>query len=108
MAIRACARTATETALAALDACGHIDPAVAETLRQGWRFLRRLEQRLRIAHGTSATLIEEGALGLPALARRMGLLDAPRADAVASLLDRYAAVTREVRAAYSQVLGLGE
>jgi glutamate-ammonia-ligase adenylyltransferase len=98
----------TETALAALDASGYLDPAVAETLRQGWRFLRRLEQRLRIAHGTSATLIEEGAPGLPALARRMGLHDAPRADAVASLLDRYVAVTREVRAAYSQVLGLGE
>jgi len=99
---------ATETALAALDASGNVDSAVAETLRQGWRFLRRLEQRLRIAHGTSATLIEEGAPGLPALARRMGLLDAPRADAVASLLDRYVAVTRDVRAAYLQVLGLGE
>jgi glutamate-ammonia-ligase adenylyltransferase len=98
----------TETALAALDACGHLDPAAAETLRQGWRFLRRLEQRLRIAHGTSATLIEEGAPGLPALARRMGLHDAPRADAVASLLDRYVAVTRDVRAAYLQALGLGE
>ena len=98
--------TETEVALGALDACGYLEASVAETLRDGWRFLRRLEQRLRISHGTGATLLEEGAPGLAALARRMGMHDAPRARADIALLERYLAVTREVRAAYLRVLGI--
>jgi len=96
----------TEVALSALETCGYLDAETADTLREGWRFLRRLEQRLRVSHGTSATLLEEGAPGLVTLARRMGMHDAPRARADAALLERYVAVTREVRAAYLRVLGL--
>jgi glutamate-ammonia-ligase adenylyltransferase len=98
--------TETETALASLEVCGYLDPAEGDTLREGWRFLRRLEQRLRIAHGTGATLIEEGAPGLVKLARSMGLYDLPPARAEESLLERYVAVTSEVRASYLRVLGL--
>lgn len=98
--------TETLAALGALEACGYLDAATAEVLREGWRFLRRLEQRLRIAHGTSVTLLEEGAPGLPVLARRMGLHDVARAGAEALLLERYAGVTRDVRGAYLRVLGL--
>ncbi|HLK35417.1 MAG TPA: bifunctional [glutamate--ammonia ligase]-adenylyl-L-tyrosine phosphorylase/[glutamate--ammonia-ligase] adenylyltransferase, partial [Polyangiaceae bacterium] len=97
--------TETEAALAALEAAGYLERSLAEALREGWRFLRRLEQRLRIAHGTSASLIEEGAPGLSSLARRMGMRDGPRASAEEALLVRYVAVTREVRAAYANVLG---
>jgi glutamate-ammonia-ligase adenylyltransferase len=96
--------TETEVALGALEACGYLEPATADALREGWRFLRRLEQRLRVAHGTSVTLLEEGAPGLAALARSMGMHDAPRATAEAALLERYVAVTREVRAAYLRVV----
>ena len=49
--------------------------ASAPSFARGTRFLRRLEQALRVVHGTSASLIEEGAPGLPALARRMGIRD---------------------------------
>ena len=102
-------RTAeTEGAIGALEACGYVDAATAAALREGWRFLRRLEQRLRIAHGTSATLLEEGAPGLSALARGMRMNDAPRARADQALLERYVAVTRDVRAAYLRVLGRTE
>ncbi len=97
--------TETEVALAALETCGYLEPALADALREGWRFLRRLEQRLRVSHGTSVTLLEEGAPGLAALARRMGMRDAPRARADAALLERYVAVSRDVRAAYLRVLG---
>jgi glutamate-ammonia-ligase adenylyltransferase len=100
--------TETEVALAALETCRYLEPSLAEALREGWRFLRRLEQRLRVSHGTSATLLEEGAPGLAALARSMGLHDAPRARAEALLLERYVAVTREARAAYLRVLGIDE
>jgi [glutamine synthetase] adenylyltransferase / [glutamine synthetase]-adenylyl-L-tyrosine phosphorylase len=100
--------TETAVALAALETCGYLEPSLAEALREGWRFLRRLEQRLRVSHGTSATLLEEGAPGLAALARSMGMHDAPRARAEASLLERYVAITREARAAYLRVLGIDE
>src|SRR6185295_673067 len=67
--------TDTETALAALEAGGYLEGSVAAILREGYAILRRLEQALRVVHGTSASLIEEGAPGLGALARRMGFRD---------------------------------
>jgi glutamate-ammonia-ligase adenylyltransferase len=98
--------TETEVAISALETCGHLDASLAEALRDGWRFLRRLEQRVRISHGTSVNLLEEGAPGLVPLARRMGMRDGPRARADQTLLERYAAVTTDVRTAYLRVLGL--
>jgi glutamate-ammonia-ligase adenylyltransferase len=98
--------TETEVALSALETCGYLETPLAEVLRDGWRFLRRLEQRLRISHGASVSLLEEGAPGLTTLARRMGMRDGPRVRADQALLERYIAVTREVRAAYLRVLGL--
>jgi len=98
--------TETESALSALGSCGYVDSADADVLRDGWHFLRRLEQRMRIAHGTRATLIEEGAPGLVALARSLGMHDQPPARAEHALVEQYVAVTRDVRAAYLRVLGL--
>jgi glutamate-ammonia-ligase adenylyltransferase len=94
--------TDTETALGALEACGYLDASIAAVLREGYAMLRRLEQALRVVHGTSASLIEQGAPGLVALARRMGF----REMAADALLERYLAVTADVRAAYVTVLGL--
>ncbi len=98
--------TETEVALTALETCGYLEPSLADALRDGLRFLRRLEQRIRVSHGTSSTLLEAGAPGLVSLARRMGVPSTPRAPAEAALLERYAAVTAEVRSAYLRVLGL--
>ncbi|MBL8610621.1 MAG: bifunctional [glutamate--ammonia ligase]-adenylyl-L-tyrosine phosphorylase/[glutamate--ammonia-ligase] adenylyltransferase [Myxococcales bacterium] len=99
--------TETRGALLALEACGYLDSAVAATLREGYRFLRRLEQRLRVLHGTSVQLIEQGAPGLPPLARRMGMRDDPERTAGEALLAQYQVATQEVRAAYLSILGLG-
>jgi len=96
----------TEAALSALEGCGYLDPSLATLLREGYAFLRRLEQRLRVLHGAGAQLIEDGAPGLPPLARRMGMRDEPRRTAEDALLMRYGEVTEEVRAAYLAVLGL--
>jgi [glutamine synthetase] adenylyltransferase / [glutamine synthetase]-adenylyl-L-tyrosine phosphorylase len=96
----------TESALAALEGCGYIDASVATPLREGYAFLRKLEQRLRVLHGAGAQLIEDGAPGLPPLARRMGMRDEPRMSAESALLTRYREVTEDVRAAYLAVLGL--
>jgi glutamate-ammonia-ligase adenylyltransferase len=100
--------TETEVALSALEACGYLDPALTDSLREGLRFLRRLEQRLRVSHGTSATLLEAGAPGLLTLARRAGVRATARSRADAVLLERYVAVTADVRAAYLRVLGLAD
>jgi glutamate-ammonia-ligase adenylyltransferase len=98
--------TETGPAITALETCGYLDGASAETLRGGWTFLRKLEQRLRVAHGASVSLLEEGAPGLLTLARSMGVRDGPRARADTALLDLYVSVTRDVRAAYLRLLGL--
>lgn len=96
----------TETALAALEACGYLDASTASVFREGYVMLRRLEQALRVVHGTSASLIEEGAPGVAALARRMGLREGTKA-ASQMLFERYRAVTRDVRTAYLTALGIG-
>jgi glutamate-ammonia-ligase adenylyltransferase len=98
--------TETGPAITALETCGYLDGASAETLREGWAFLRKLEQRLRVAHGASVSLLEEGAPGLLTVARSMGARDGPRAPADAALLELYSATTRDVRAAYLRLLGL--
>jgi glutamate-ammonia-ligase adenylyltransferase len=98
--------TETGHALAALEACGYLDPASAGVLGDGLSFLRKLQQRLRVSHGTSVSLIQEGAPGLLTLARSMGMRDVPRARADTALLERYVRVTQEVRAVYLRVLGV--
>jgi glutamate-ammonia-ligase adenylyltransferase len=101
--------TDTESALGALEACGYLDGYLAAVFREGYAMLRRLEQAMRVVHGTSASLIERGAPGLLALARRMGFRDdAPQGDASDALLERYQAVTRDIRVAYLGVLGPSE
>lgn len=97
--------TDTDAALAALEAAGYLEPSTAAVLREGYAMLRRLEQALRVVHGTSASLIEEGAPGVAALARRMGFRDGTT-TASEALFERYRAVTRDVRAAYLSVLGV--
>ncbi|MFO0677468.1 MAG: DUF294 nucleotidyltransferase-like domain-containing protein [Polyangiaceae bacterium] len=97
---------ATMAALDALETCGYVDTPTATSLREGHRFLRRLEQRLRVLHGTSAQWIEEGAPGLVPLARRMGFRERQERSVSDALLSSYRIVTRDVRAAYLGVLGL--
>jgi len=97
--------TDTEIALSALEACGYLEASTAAVLREGYAMLRRLEQALRVVHGTSASLIEEGAGGVAALARRMGFRDGT-VPASVGLFERHRAVTRDVRAAYLTVLGI--
>jgi glutamate-ammonia-ligase adenylyltransferase len=95
----------TESALSALETCGYLESTTATILREGYAMLRRLEQALRVVHGTSASLIEEGAPGVAALARRMGFRDGVT-TASEALFQRYSAVTRDIRAAYLSVMGV--
>ena len=95
--------TETGPAITALETCGYLDAASAEGLRRAWGFLRKLEQRMRVAHGASVSLLQEGAPGLLTIARSMGARDGPRARADAALLEQYVAVTANVRSIYQRL-----
>ena len=96
--------TETSVAIEALAAAGYLAAEHAETLRDGYAFLRKLEQRIRILHGTPAQLLEESAPGLFPLARRVGIRDRRGSEAAAELLARYREVTERVRATYEAIV----
>jgi glutamate-ammonia-ligase adenylyltransferase len=97
----------TPEALEALQAAGYLAARDYGAFREGYRFLRRLEQRIHVLRGRSSSVIQRGAAGMPELARRMGYRDTPGSPAVDTLFARYRDVTETVRAAYERVLGLG-
>src|SRR5262249_57158270 len=94
----------TAVAIEALAAAGYLSAEHAETLRDGYAFLRKLEQRIRILHATPAQLLEESAPGLVPLARRLGIRDRRGTEAAGELLARYREVTERVRAAYEAIV----
>jgi glutamate-ammonia-ligase adenylyltransferase len=97
--------TETPLAITKLSELGLLRADLAETFEEGYRFLRRLEQRIRVVHGSSSSLLDEEAEGLLPLARRMGLRDTPRNTAIQDLVARYRDVTERVRKAYLEVIG---
>lgn len=97
--------TETLRAIEALEELGRLRADHARAFRGGYVFLRQLEQRIRIVHGSSAHFFDEEAEGLVPLARRMGLVDGHR-RAVEELVLRYREVTERVRRAYLEVLGV--
>lgn len=94
----------TAIAIEALAAAGYLPAEQAETLRDGYAFLRKLEQRIRILHATPAQLLEEHAPGLFPLARRIGIRDRRGSEAGAELIARYGEVTERVRATYEALV----
>jgi [glutamine synthetase] adenylyltransferase / [glutamine synthetase]-adenylyl-L-tyrosine phosphorylase len=96
--------TETPVAISVLADLGHLPADIAETFREGYQFLRRLEQRIRIVHGSPSALLDENAEGLLPLARRMGMRDTPRSTAIEELVARYRDVTEAVRSAYLEVM----
>jgi glutamate-ammonia-ligase adenylyltransferase len=98
--------TDTLEALEALGTLGYLLRQHYETLRDGYTFLRRLEQRIHVLHSTGAPVIDERAPGLSQLARRMGLTSTARESARQALITRYRDVTHAIRAAYLGVLGV--
>jgi glutamate-ammonia-ligase adenylyltransferase len=90
-------------ALDALAAAGLVSAGDAAALGDGYRFLRRLENRLRIVHDRSGSeLYADPPSELHKLARRMGYHahDGPPGE---RLLADYLAITGRVRAIYERV-----
>jgi glutamate-ammonia-ligase adenylyltransferase len=96
--------TETSVAIDALADIGALDAAQAAWLREGHAFLRRLEQRIRVVHANSWHLVEEHAVGLGPLARRMGIRDRALGDAARSLIHRYREVTERVRSCTEHIV----
>jgi glutamate-ammonia-ligase adenylyltransferase len=92
----------TPRALALLLEEGLLAPQDHAPLQMGYRFLRRLESRLRIVRDRSVDRLPESGEELLRLARRMGY-SGPRAGE--ELLKGYQRIAAEVRAAFLRVLG---
>jgi glutamate-ammonia-ligase adenylyltransferase len=100
--------TDTREALDALHKAGYLSRSRRRALREGYEFLRTLEQRIRVFRGAGSSVVDEGLSGLEQLARRMGLRDMPDMSAANLLIERLHRMRRRVRAAYLAVLGLAE
>ena len=90
--------------LEALQAAGLLSSAESETLSSGYKFLRRLENKLRLVHDQSINEISTDRASLLKLARRLGYPERPRRpDEV--LREDYSKVTEKVRAIFQRYLG---
>jgi glutamate-ammonia-ligase adenylyltransferase len=89
----------TEDALDALRAEDLLDAEHHRTLLDGYRFLRRVESRLRIERDQAVHALDPGDPKLAALARRLGY-GAP--DAATRLLQDLATARDKVRAVYDE------
>ena len=92
-------------ALRALQRGGHLDRQTARTLEASYRFLRRLESRLRMVRDRSAARLPASAAGLEVMARRLGYREQPGTGTPgAQLLDEYRRQTETVRRIYEEHL----
>ncbi len=96
----------TWQALEVLSTLGYLARREHEAFREGYTFLRRLEQRIHVLGGQSSTTIDVRRPGLTQLARRMGMHEQFGVGAVDALLARHHEVSEAVRASYLRVLGV--
>ncbi len=90
----------------ALMSLGLLSREAAEALSNGYKFLRRLENKLRLVHDQSINEIATERASLLKLARRLGYPERPRRPDEVLRAD-YARITEKVRALFDQHLGSG-
>jgi glutamate-ammonia-ligase adenylyltransferase len=96
--------TSTIEALAAAGRLGLVPAEFADTLVSGYRFLRKLENRLRIIHDHSVNDLSGPRSYMNRLARRLGYDTALRNPGVALISD-YEEMTGRIRDCYDRVMG---
>ena len=94
----------TLTALKSIRAAGIIAATECEILLNGYKFLRRLENRLRIVHDYSMNDLGGSQEYLDLLARRLGY-DPKLRHPGKALLKEYEEITEGVRGVYDLILG---
>ncbi len=95
----------TLEALRSLTAEGLLPPREAATLEASYRFLRRVENRLRIVADLSINTLPAAPAKLEKLAKRMGYQPQGSGSARDRFLEDFAAHTVRVRTIYLQILG---
>jgi [glutamine synthetase] adenylyltransferase / [glutamine synthetase]-adenylyl-L-tyrosine phosphorylase len=96
--------TSTIEALTQMGVLGLVPEAFAETLVSGYRFLRKLENRLRIIHDHSVNDLSGSRNYMNKLARRLGY-DPALKNPGAALISDYEEVAGKIRDCYDRVLG---
>jgi glutamate-ammonia-ligase adenylyltransferase len=96
----------TLQALNALHQEGLLAEGDLDALESGYKFLRRLENRLRLVHDQSINELSGEPGYLLKLARRLGYPDRPRRPDVV-FLEEYRLVTEKIRAIFERLLGPG-
>jgi glutamate-ammonia-ligase adenylyltransferase len=96
--------TSTIEALTAVGQLGLVPVEFAETLVSGYRFLRKLENRLRIIHDHSVNDLSGSRSYMNRLARRLGYDQSLRNPGVALISD-YEEITGRIRDCYDRVMG---
>jgi glutamate-ammonia-ligase adenylyltransferase len=95
-----------ELQLEQLETAGLLDAGRASALREGWEFLQRLGNRLRIIENRSISDLDSERGDLDGLARRLGYPAGGReGGARRALLRDYQHHTEAIRAAYEGVMG---
>jgi glutamate-ammonia-ligase adenylyltransferase len=94
----------TLTALKSIRSAGIICESDCETLLTGYKFLRRLENRLRIVHDNSMNDLGGTKEYLDMLARRLGC-DPKLRHPGDALMKEYEKVTEGIRGVYERILG---
>jgi glutamate-ammonia-ligase adenylyltransferase len=94
----------TLTALKAICSLGIVGSDACTSLLTGYKFLRRLENRLRIVHDYSINDLGGSREYLDMLARRLGYDPALRHPGEA-LMKEYEQVTEKIRGVYNMILG---
>jgi glutamate-ammonia-ligase adenylyltransferase len=94
----------TLTTLKSIRGVGIMNETDCETLITGYKFLRRLENRLRIVHDNSINDLGGTREYLDMLARRLGC-DPKLRHPGDALMKEYEAVTEGIRAVYERILG---
>ncbi len=94
----------TLQALAAMQEQGLLSEATHSVLENGYKFLRRLENRLRLVHDQSVNEISGDRAYLAKLAKRLGYPEKPRRPEDV-LLEEYRDVTEQIRAVFESILG---
>jgi glutamate-ammonia-ligase adenylyltransferase len=98
-----------EVHLARLHALGILDADTTRRLHEGWNFLQRLGNRLRIVENRSISDLDAERGDLDGLARSLGYLSSGReAGARHTLLGDYHRNTESIRSIYSEVLGVDD
>ena len=82
--------------------CGLVNSADADTLINGYKFLRKLENRLRIIHDYSVNDLTGSRSYINKLARRLGY-DPKLRNPGAALLSDYEEITSTIRSCFDKI-----